>query len=125
MECYLSDQSSETIDHILYTCPFTREVWYHLCQALEHPLPGEKQSVLAWWSSLRSSWQGNSRKGFDSLFALTSCSMWKERNARCFRDAATKLLMMIKAETEQWANAGSKDLWCLASGIASCLLSSM
>ena len=31
-----------------------------------------------------------------------------------------ELLMMIKVEVEQWANAGAKNLWCLASGVASC-----
>lgn len=124
-ECYLCDQAAETIDHILSTCPFTREVWHHLCEALGRPLPAARPPVLAWWASLRSSWQGNSRKGFDSLFALTSWTIWKERNARCFRESATtipELLTMIKAEAEQWANAGAKNLWSLASGVASCHL---
>jgi hypothetical protein len=36
----------------------------------------------------------------DSLFALTSWQIWKERNAQCFREAATtvtELLPIIKA----------------------------
>ena len=64
-------------------------------------------------------WQGNQRKGMDSLFALTSWLIWKERNARCFREAATmipELLMIIKAEADQWAQVGAKNLRSLASG---------
>ena len=55
----------------------------------------------------------------DSLFALTSWIIWKERNARCFREAATtvpELLMIIKVEADRWAQAGAKNLRSLASG---------
>jgi hypothetical protein len=57
----------------------------------------------------------------DSLFALTSWQIWKERNAQCFREAATTvpdLLLIIKVESDQWAQAGAKDLRSLALGVA-------
>jgi hypothetical protein len=38
-ECYLCDQASKTIDHILCSCPYAREVWFHICRALGRPLP--------------------------------------------------------------------------------------
>jgi hypothetical protein len=65
--------------------------------------------------------EGNQRKGMDSLFTLTSWQIWKERNTRCFKEAATTvpdLLLIIKVEANQWAQAGAKNLRSLASGVA-------
>jgi hypothetical protein len=64
-----------------------------------------EQTVIAWWRRLRSSWPNHQRKGIDSLFALVSWQIWKEQNARCFREATsavTDLLPVIKAEADQW-----------------------
>jgi hypothetical protein len=75
--------------------------------------------VLRWWKRLRAAWHGKAKKGFDSLFALVSWQIWKERNTRCFRDASStvpELLLIIRAEAEQWARAGAKNLECLMSG---------
>lgn len=118
-ECFLCDQEPETIDHILCRCSYTREVWYHICQALGKALPAAANSVLCWWKRLRQGWQGDQQKGFDSIFALTSWAIWKERNARCFRDSATAvqdLLRTIQAETDLWAQAGAKHIWSLRPG---------
>jgi hypothetical protein len=32
--CYLCDQGQETIDYILSVCPFSREVWFYILNAL-------------------------------------------------------------------------------------------
>jgi hypothetical protein len=52
-ECYLCDQAPETIDHIMCCCPFTREVWFHVCRTLGRQLPPVQRSVLTWWRRLR------------------------------------------------------------------------
>ena len=83
-ECYLCDQAPGTIDHILCRCPFARELWFRICQALGHQLPPLEESVYAWWRRLRSTWNQQHNKGLDSLFGLVSREIWKERNARCF-----------------------------------------
>lgn len=54
----------------------------------------------------------------DSLFALASWEIWKERNARCFRETTStvaELLQVIKAYTDLWAQAGTNNLRSLAS----------
>jgi hypothetical protein len=35
-ECYLCDQAPESIDHILTCCPYSREIWFHICVTLGH-----------------------------------------------------------------------------------------
>jgi hypothetical protein len=50
------------------------------------------------------------------LFALISWELWKERNARCFRGAATQLNAVkdqIKRQAELWIMAGNKHLGSL------------
>lgn len=85
VECFLCDQVRESIDHLLSCCPFTREVWFHVLAALGKQLPATQRSTIAWWRRIRALWQGNNRKGADTLFALVSWQLWKTRNARCFR----------------------------------------
>jgi hypothetical protein len=103
----------------LCCCPFAWEVWFRICQALRHQLPPLEQSVYAWWRRLRSTWNQQHMKGLDSLFGLVSWEIWKERNARCFREAAStvdELLLVIKSQADQWIQAGAKDLRSLALG---------
>jgi hypothetical protein len=77
----------ESIDHIIASCPFTREVWFFVLQAVGLQLPQAARSVRSWWARLRSGLDNERRSGMDSLFALVSWQIWKERNARCFRNA--------------------------------------
>jgi hypothetical protein len=56
-----------------------------------------------------------SKKGadFDSLFALTSWELWKERNARCFRNSTAivdDVLQIIRTEADRWIEAGAPGL---------------
>ena len=115
--CYLYDQGQETIDHILAACPFSREVWFYILQALGRQLPTAAATTLHWWRRLRSLFEGERRSGFNSLFALVSWQIWKERNARCFRESTasiTDLLHLIKAEADRWIKAGAGGLAALA-----------
>ena len=60
---------------------------------------------------------GDQRAWLDSLFALISWEIWKESNARCFRDStasANELLRIIKAEADRWIEAGAAGLRALA-----------
>lgn len=117
--CYLCDQGQETIDHIVAACPFIREVWFYVLQAIGRQIPQGAQTVLAWWRRLRLLCTGARHKGMDSLLALVSWRLWKERNARCFREAPSgiaDLLQIIKAEADSWILAGAAGLQELARG---------
>jgi len=116
--CYLCDQGRETIDHILAECPFTREVWFHILQALQRSLPQPvAATTLRWWRRLRAAYNGVWHRGIDSLFALVCWTIWKERNARCFREASSsvnEVLQLVKAEADRWIDAGARGLETLA-----------
>ena len=114
---YLCDQAPETIDHIIACCPFTREVWHFVLQAIGLHLPQGAQATITWWRKLRKLANGSLSKGIDSLFALVSWQVWKERNARCFRDATAtiaELLQIIKMEADRWIEAGATGMRALA-----------
>jgi hypothetical protein len=74
--CYLCNQGQETIDHIVAACPFTREVWFYVLQALGRPTPHSSPTTITWWRRLRSSFDGERRAGMDSLFTLVSWQLW-------------------------------------------------
>jgi hypothetical protein len=116
-ECYLCDQAAESIDHILCYCPFSRELWFNICQSLGRSIPDPKQTVISWWRALRAAWPREHWKGVDTLFALVSWRIWKERNARCFQEAVPSvadLMTIIKAEGELLVQAGALGLSGLA-----------
>lgn len=114
---YLCDQEAETIDHLIIRCPFTREIWHFVLQVVGLQLPPGAHTTIAWWRRVRRLADGPRRKGLDSLFALVSWQVWKERNARCFRNAATtvpEMLQLIKIEADLWIKAGAPGLKALA-----------
>jgi hypothetical protein len=45
--CYLCDQGQETINHIIDVCPFSRDIWFHVLQALWRNLPASSHTALA------------------------------------------------------------------------------
>nr|TKW35837.1 hypothetical protein SEVIR_2G401500v2 [Setaria viridis] len=62
------------------------------------------------WIQARSLWNGAKRKGFDSLVALVTWEVWKERTARIFRGERLQmdiLLQRIKAMGELWILGGA------------------
>lgn len=95
-ECALCNQEDEIINHRLVHCSYSRQVERPLC-----------------FRPVRRLWSKEHRRGFDSLFALISWEIWKERNSRCFRETErnpSALLQIIKVEARQWVRAGAKNL---------------
>jgi len=86
--CIMCDQGVETIDHILLTCCYSREVWHcwlsrlHLCDVA----PLQDDLAIPWWLRVRKLLSKSIRKDFDSFFFLMGWSLWKEWNDRTFRE---------------------------------------
>lgn len=53
--CALCDQGDETTDHLLTSCPFTREVWARLLAraSLQQPTPAANDGLADWWLRTR------------------------------------------------------------------------
>ncbi|WVZ94677.1 hypothetical protein U9M48_040542 [Paspalum notatum var. saurae] len=73
--CPLCDQAAETIQHILISCVFSREVWTSIFQKLGllalAPQPGCR-SFIRWWGRFRKAVPKELRKGLNSLITLVA-----------------------------------------------------
>jgi hypothetical protein len=69
-----------------------------------------RQNVKEWWTEAIHK-QGPSKKAMASLVMLISWEIWKERNARIFRDTymtSSYIIIKIKEEVALWSLAGAK-----------------
>nr|AWA45042.1 hypothetical protein SO47N09_000002 [Saccharum officinarum] len=56
--------------------------------------PGQ-DSLLYWWSAWRARWTGDKQQRADSLFALVTWELWKDRNGRCFCQASSTVPQIL------------------------------
>uniref|UniRef100_A0A8R7R329 Reverse transcriptase zinc-binding domain-containing protein n=1 Tax=Triticum urartu TaxID=4572 RepID=A0A8R7R329_TRIUA len=115
--CPLCMQTGESSTHLLCHCRFSVRVWCDIVQwlGLQDVIPTEwstATSVKDWWLQIAQS-RAPSRSAMTSLLMLVSWEIWKERNARVFRNSATPtavLVRNIKEEVKLWVMAGAKNL---------------
>jgi len=118
--CAFCDQESETIDHLLVSCVFARQIWSFLLHRLgwDIAVPSTvDQSLADWWFSAHKRIAKADRKCFDSMVVLTCWWLWKERNRRTFDHQAhstTELLALISDEVVCWFHAGYQHLYPVA-----------
>jgi hypothetical protein len=115
--CHLYGQMEEFIDHIIAACPFSREIWFLVLRAINLTLPAASTTTIRWWRRLRSMVTNDRRTGMDSLFALVSWQLWKERNTRCFRESPAsiqEILQVFKTKADRWIEVGATGLRELA-----------
>ena len=120
--CKLCNQGQESADHLLFKCRFTTRVWVAVKDwlVLQDVDPYSWQnfhSVKEWWSEAIHK-SGQSRKAMISLAMLMAWEIWKERNARVFRNTASTANMVItkiREEAVLWGLAGAKALSTLMS----------
>lgn len=65
-----------------------------------------------WWNNIALKRSPN-RKEMTSLMMLISWEVWKQRNARVFRNIASPTMIIvgkIKEEAQFWVIAGARDL---------------
>jgi hypothetical protein len=120
--CPFCKQTEESNNHLFFHCHFTVRIWEQLRDWFGilglHPRQGAGIDIHDWWSSLV---EGTSphRKGLSSLALLVVWEIWKERNARVFRNkllTSVVIFDLIKAEVRLWVLAGTKHLGDLMLG---------
>lgn len=114
--CPLCDQHPEEINHLLLTCPHTREIWFQCLRryGLQYITPSPNENSLAqWWRNAARRLRREQKKGLNTLVILVSWEVWKYRN-RCIFDGERphqqRLLQAIREEGERWIVAGATKL---------------
>jgi len=66
--CVLCDQCTETMDHLLLGCVYSKELWSAVLRQLhlDHTIVVREQKVFVWWLRVRKSVTRIARAGFDS-----------------------------------------------------------
>lgn len=113
--CALCDQETETMQHILIGCSFSRLVWHDLlawCRATV-AAPDGHEEFLPWCAKIISNSPAGLRKGIASLAILAAWSIWCHRN-RCVFDgeqpSVPRLVAAIQEEATTWVRAGAQGL---------------
>ena len=115
--CKLCNQEQESVTHLLFKCRFTVRIWSSLKVWLGlhdvEPMDWRLMTTVKEWWTQGIHKRGASRKAMASLAMLVSWEIWKERNARVFRNisiTSNMLVAKIKSEAVLWCYAGAKAL---------------
>ena len=114
--CVLCAQSSETIDHLLTTCPFSREVWFKILRKIgwDRVTPSTLTfNFPSWWTDARKQIPKVGRRGFNSLVILVCWIIWKERNDRTFDHCVRTIddiVLRVLDEIKAWSLMGFRHL---------------
>lgn len=109
--CPLCDQEEETIQHVLTSCVFSRQVWFLLFRRYGFPeLSPQAADVVFcdWWLKINGRVPGSMKRGLNSLVILGAWMLWKHRNDCVFNGASPSVQQALR----QIADEG--NLWCLA-----------
>ena len=114
--CPLCDQAEETIDHLLVSCIFTRQVWFRILQklGLQTLTPEvETASFDEWWETTSNRVDGQVQKGLNSIIILGAWSIWNHRNRCVFDGISPNLNVVLSAVEEEmhlWSWAGARGV---------------
>jgi hypothetical protein len=82
--CPLCDQEDETIQHVLVSCVFTKQVWLVILQKLGLAALVPQSSTTpfcSWWHDVIRNIANDRKKGQNSLIILVAWETSKHRNA--------------------------------------------
>jgi hypothetical protein len=109
--CLLCDQEDENINHLLVSCVFSRQFWFHLLQQLGLaglcPSPSE-DNLDEWWSSSINQVDGPRKIDFNSLVILGAWAIWRHRNDCVFKGISHNLSSVLGLAEDDL------NLWCMA-----------
>ena len=116
--------TSETLDHQLAQCSYSREVWLRLLRplGLQALVPTSGTFAFVWWLTSPKRLPADFRKLFDSFVFLVIWLLWKERNARFFDKREGMLWVLL--EGELCASAGFA-VFCVARRVPRSLIGTM
>jgi hypothetical protein len=108
--CALSSQHAETIDHLLVSYVFSREVWFRVFRRCgwQNLVPGLDDLFINWWLRCRKRVIKDRQKCFDSLIILVIWQLWLQRNARVFHSSCLSVAVLAQAiwsECVVWGRA--------------------
>ena len=114
--CPLCDQADESIQHILNTCVFARQVWFLLF--IRFGLPdGSPQPdnvfFSDWWVRTCNMIIKPMKHGFNTLVILGAWLIWKHHNDCVFNGVTPsvhKVLCQDGDEARLWCDVGAKGL---------------
>jgi len=114
--CPLCDQSDETLDHLLVSCVFSRQVWFIILQGFGlqdlAPQVGEP-SFEEGWENINTRVSGQVKKGLNSIVILGAWTLWNHRNRYVFDGAVPSLSTIashINEELMHWSFAGARGI---------------
>jgi len=114
--CPLCDQAQETIDHLLVSCVFARQLWFSILlkfglQVLAPNL--EDENFEEWWANASGRVSGRVLNGLNSIIILGAWNLWNHRN-QCVFDGASPSISNIISTTfedlQQWSLAGARGI---------------
>lgn len=116
-QCSLCDQEDKTVQHLLVSCVFSRDIWYQVLSlvGLQRFTPRHNDEVFQnWWRTVETRVPKQQRAGFNSLvILLVAWWMWKHRNACVFygtSPSTQRTIQDIKDEATMWCMAGARGL---------------
>ena len=107
--CPFRDQHEETMDHLLVTCVFAREIWLWVLSA------ADRRDVVATGSETLQSWcirqeqVQDRRRTTRAITLLVMWELWKHRNGIVFdgvTPSTTTVIERINTEGRVWRDAG-------------------
>lgn len=115
--CALCDQNDESTDHLLASCPFTREIWTRLLTkaGLQHLALAVDSTLAEWWLSTCAEVPETFQRAFDSLVLAVSWVIWKERNGQTFNSFAMTTSQLLGAIADDLDDYIGASYMCLTS----------
>ncbi len=91
--CPLCRRDVEYLDHLLFRCSYSREVWSSLFfghQRTCRKLLGETGDLATRWRRIKGTQEGSALVDINLWIAATCWELWKERNNRIFENRCTR-----------------------------------
>ena len=114
--CPLWDQAEETIDHLLVSCVFTRQIWFSFLQKVGlQTLAAQIKdpSFEDWWAGASRSVNGQVWKGLNFAIILGAWSLWNHSDRCLFDGVAPNLasvVLVVREELQQWSISGARGV---------------